>query len=59
MRLLNYEAGALLVQAEVLRLSGDLGGARAALAEAVNVLDQKGNTVLPAKARATLEALTG
>ena len=54
---LNFEAEALLAQAEVLRLSGDLMGARAALAGAVGVLDRKGNTVLAAKARATLEAL--
>ncbi len=54
---LNYEAEALLVQAEVLRLSGDLVAARGALEDAVGVLDRKGNTVLAAKARATLEAL--
>ena len=44
---LNYEADALLVQAEVLRLSGVLGGARAALAEAVNVLDRRATPCLP------------
>jgi DNA-binding SARP family transcriptional activator len=54
---LNYEAEALLVQAEVLRLSGDFVGARRTLEDALGVLERKGNTVLVARTRTALEAL--
>jgi DNA-binding SARP family transcriptional activator len=54
---LNYEADALLVQAEVLQLSGDFLAARRTLEGALGVLDRKGNAVLAARTRDALTAL--
>ena len=54
---LNLHADALLVLAEVLRLAGRAGEAAAALEEAIELYERKGNVVSAAKARAALDDL--
>jgi predicted ATPase/DNA-binding SARP family transcriptional activator len=56
---LNFHAGALVDLAEVLRLGGRQTEAAAAMAEAVRLYEEKGNTVFAARARTLLRSLGG